>query len=91
MSAVIARVIRAADGSPTPHDNRWVKAWNPHTEAGTLELTSTADIAEALRFENALDVLREWQTVSLVEPRRPWDGRPNRPLTGVTIEFVIAS
>ena len=33
------------------------------------------------------EVHQEWSTVSRVEPTRPWDGKPNRPLAGVSIEI----
>jgi hypothetical protein len=83
-------VVGRADGSgPTPHDGRYVVSWNPHTEAGTLDLTSTAEISKARRFENG-DEFTEWKTVSRVQPRRPWDGMPNRPLAGITIQTMEA-
>ena len=83
---VILRVIGRADGNgTTPHDGRYVLAWNPHSEAGTLELTSTADRSQAQVFNHA-DALRQWRTVSRIEPQR-WDGRPNRPLTAITVEI----
>jgi hypothetical protein len=85
----IVQVVCAADGGRTPHDGRWVVSWNPHTEAGTLELTSTSDKAKARRFENG-DEFVEWKTISKVQPRRPWDGKPNRPLTGITIHTEVA-
>lgn len=82
----IIRVVTGAGGQPTPHDGRYVVDWNPHTEAGVLELTSTDDKAQARRFDT-VQAFHEWQTVSSVEPKRPWDRQPNRPLTGITIEF----
>ncbi|HEY2530261.1 MAG TPA: hypothetical protein VGJ20_20385 [Xanthobacteraceae bacterium] len=82
----IVRVICAANGSVTPHDDRYVVAWNPDTEAGILELTSTADPSRARRFTME-EVHREWSAVSRVQPKRPWDGQPNRPLSGVSIEI----
>ena len=68
----------------TPHDGRWIVAWNPHTKAGTLELTSTDDPGKARAFW-LVDLWEEYRTVSLVEPVRPWDGEPNRPLTGINL------
>jgi len=85
---VVVKVICAADGSPTPHDGRYVVAWNPHTEAGTLELSSTTDPAKAHQFASKGHALLEWQTQSVVQPLRPWDHRPNRPLTGVHCEIM---
>lgn len=87
MRTATVKVVSAADGiTPTPHDGRYVVAWNPHTEAGTLELTSTDDRAQARHFQNG-EEFTEWKTVSAVQPKRPWDGRPNRPLTAVNIEI----
>ena len=80
------RVEGAANGRATPHDGRWLVAWNPHTEAGTLELTSTDDRAAAGTFE-PMQVLEQWKTVSNVQRRRPWDGELNRPLTGVNVSL----
>lgn len=85
----ILRILCGADGSTTPHDGRYVVFWNPHTEAGVLELISTPDPAEAHVFTRAAAVT-EWRTVSCVQPRRPWDGLPNRPLTSITIELLPA-
>ena len=79
------KVVCASDGSRTPHDGRYVVAWNPHTEAGVLELTSTSDITQARWFRDGNE-FAEWRTISRVQPIRPWDGKPNRPLTAVSIE-----
>jgi hypothetical protein len=82
------RIVGAADGvTVTPHDGRFLVAWNPHTKAGTLELTSTADPRKAARLELAA-ILEQWRTQSRKQPLRPWDGKPNRPLTAVTIEII---
>lgn len=85
--ATIVKVIGAADGRTcTPHDGRYVVSWNPHTRAGTLELTSTGDKTKARRF-NGMTAFEEWRMISRVQSQRPWDGQPNRPLTGITCEF----
>jgi hypothetical protein len=84
----IARVICAADGSPTPHDWRYVVTWNPHTLAGELDLVSTANCRDARRFEDAIDIMNEWNTISRAQPTRPWDSLPNRPLTGITVQTI---
>jgi hypothetical protein len=87
MSGYVVLITGAADGTPTPHDGRYLVAWNPHTEYGALELTSTDRRIEAYRFFRPVEVLFQWQMVSNVEPWRP-DGQPNRPLTGITIQVV---
>jgi hypothetical protein len=81
-------VICAAAGDPTPHDGRYVVSWNPHTPAGILEVSSTNNPLEARLFTDSLEVLTEWRTISSVEPVRSWDRKPNRPLTGITVNMV---
>ena len=88
MKQLVLKVVHAADGSPTSHDGRYVVAWNPHTEAGVLELTSTDDLTKARRFVSFEQLQAEWQAVSQVESTRPWDHKPNRPLMAVTCEVL---
>lgn len=85
----IVKVVCAADGNQTPHDGRYVVAWNPHTIAGDCSITTTDDIAAARRFEGGA-AFREWRTVSRVQKIRPWDSALNRPLTALTVEVVKA-
>jgi hypothetical protein len=83
----IVLIIGAANGGATPHDNRFVVRWNPHTEYGVCEITTTDAIEDARRFAPG-QALAEWKTVSRIEPRRSMDGKPNRPLSGLTIEVI---
>lgn len=83
----VVRVVGLANGGVSPHDGRYVVSWNPHTPAGMLELTSTANLAEARHFPWP-DVFDQWKTISKREPIRSWDGKPNRPLTGITLEII---
>jgi hypothetical protein len=85
---ILVRFVCAADGSPTSLDGRWVMRWNPHTKAGTLDLVSTTELAQARRFSSAQEVPTEYRTQSRVQSKRPWDKQPNRPLAGVHIEMV---
>lgn len=85
MSSIVLIIGQAGPGS-TPHDGRYVVAWNPHTAYGTLECTSTADVAKAHRFDG-IEAFQAWNTVSSVQPTRP-DGRPNKPLTALTIDIM---
>lgn len=64
-------------------------AWNPHALAGVLELTSTDNIDEARRFTFD-EAPRQLRMISAIQPCRPWDGEPNRPLTAVSIEIINA-
>lgn len=85
----IVKIIGAANGTPTPHDGRYVVSWNPHTRYGVLECVSTDDIAKATRFDGAHDALDRYLTISSVQSRRP-DGEANRPLRALTIEILGA-
>jgi hypothetical protein len=85
--SVLVKVASLADGGKTPHDGRYLRRWNPHTEFGTCEIDTTASRAKAKRFADAGEVLAQWKTVSRAQTFRP-DGNLNRPLTGLTIEIV---
>lgn len=67
------------------HDGRWVKSWTPHVPFGTLAVESTDDVGQAQRFVDKVTAWTEWRTVSAVEPVRPTDGAPNKPLTALSI------
>jgi hypothetical protein len=82
----IVKIIRAADGTATPHDGRYIVRWHPHVRHGTLAVTSTADIEQATRF-TLREILETRRSISRVEPYRP-DGEPNRPLAAITIEIT---
>ena len=84
----IVQIVCAGDGSPTPHDGYWVVSWNPHTRAGVCALHSTPNKDRARRFESKAQALEEWGTISNRQGIRPWDGKPNKPLTGLTIEIT---
>lgn len=76
------KVVSRADGRSSPHDGRWIVACNPHVNAGDLDVRTTEDRAQACIF-----TLEEWwnlyRTTSRVQRVRPWDGKPNRPVTGL--------
>lgn len=84
----MASIVRVADGVPGPHAGRFIRRWSPHSRAGDLDVETTASIREALRFERPDDAMLEWNSVSKVEARRPWDKKPNRPLTALTVTIV---
>jgi hypothetical protein len=87
---VIVRVMRASNGQKTPHDNRFVVEWDPHTRAGILSLKSSPDPERAHIFSSAAEVLEQRRTISHSQPTRPWDGEPNRPLMALAVEMVVA-
>lgn len=86
MALFRVKVCCDASGNRTPHDGRYIVDWNPHTEAGVLALDSTSDSSQAKTWSSLEDLDCERWTVSQVEPTRPWDGLPNRPLRAIAIE-----
>lgn len=85
--SVTVRIVGAASGIITAYDGMYVESWNPHTRAGILNIIPVKDRSNARRFESHAQVMEEWRTISRVEHKRPWDGKPNRPLTAVTIDI----
>jgi hypothetical protein len=72
-----------------PDFEQYLKAYDPDTHApgetyptGYSEWTDKPE--EAMIFATHTEALALWKTQSKVSPLRP-DGKPNRPLTAVTI------
>lgn len=81
MTAVV-KVVGDVAGTGV-HDGRYVVSWDADVPFGTVAVTSTPDIREAKRFANKAAAMEELAAVSRVEPVRPTDGMPNRPLTAL--------
>lgn len=76
------------NGARTRHDHRYVVDYDPSPvgEGGSIvreSLVTSADIAKAKRFENAIEALTYSRRSNGMRP----DGRPNRPMTAYTIEI----
>lgn len=54
---------------------------------GVIRLTPRCE--DAHRFDSRSEAMLAWNTVSQRRPRRP-DGRPNKPLTALTVEIQSA-
>jgi hypothetical protein len=63
-------------GQRTPHDGRYLVAYDPDTEDGVLALTSTARLDQAL-VAPAIDFMRMWRAVSPAPAGAC--GRPSEP------------
>ena len=80
---VAIRIIGRVDDEPTQFDGKFVKAYDPtyrlpdgSYDGGILEVTS--EPSEALSFLTMEEAAKKWaQSYGI----RPWDGKPNRPLT----------
>jgi hypothetical protein len=73
-----------ADGRPM-NNGEYLHRYDPEGEDGMGTFVWTKDRNQAMLFEDALAVLKLYQTVP---GNRPWrdDGKPNKPLTAFNIE-----
>ena len=84
-------VVQLANGRRNEHCGRWVRSFRAdrgNVYRGVLQTTPHA--SEALTFETHAEAHAFWTQTSPAEPVRPWDGKPNRPMTGywVLIEEI---
>lgn len=70
---------------------KYVVSYDPDAYDGRGYATWTDDLAEALRFPTPAEALVFYQRTSTVLPIRPWDGKPNRPLTAYSLECAPVS
>ena len=66
---------------------RYLKGFDFEFDQGRGRGVFTDDINDALRFESGSEALRYYATTPKCRPERP-DGKPNRPLSATTVEFV---
>lgn len=85
MTVLIA--IGFANDEWCPHAGLYLKSFDFEHEDGLGYGEFTTDRAEAKEFKDAGEALEFWRTVSKVRPQRP-DGKPNRPLTVLTVEVA---
>ena len=80
-------VVGAANGHPTEYDGQYVQTFDPDYEDGLGRVWTTRYLSEARVFSTVAEALEFWRTQSTVKPLRA-DGKPNRPLTALTVETV---
>lgn len=78
-----------ADGRATTVDGLYVHHCDVDVNDGRGQIWACG-IDGAMRFADAGEALLYWKRQSSVLPLRPWDGKPNRPMTAWTIEIVDA-
>lgn len=81
---VMMRCISLANGEPGPA-GQFLQSYN----ADTGESVWTVAEERAMKLK-AGDFYTLWRSVLPSQPVRPWDGKPNRPLTAFTVEFIPA-
>lgn len=81
---LLIRAIDFANGMPCPHAGQYLQGFNHHTKDGLGYGDFTADKARAMRFATHGEAIAFYRTVSKTKPVRQ-DGKPNRPMTCLTI------
>ena len=81
--SVVMLCLGLASGQPGPR-GQYLLSY--HRESGFSEWTPDKD--QALKFTDWSEAMQTYHAVLPSQPTRPWDGRPNRPLTAFAVEFV---
>jgi hypothetical protein len=98
---VVIRLVRMVSGHRSPCDGQYVvdydPTWidNPKPIPGApglglcvAKLETSRDLRKAKRFDDATAAMQFYRQVWPNRPVRPFDGRPNRPLTAFTAEII---
>lgn len=85
--SVVIKIIGLVDGRPSPYEGQYLKSCDVDGRDGRGAIFTTSDPADAMVFEHVGEAHAYWMRESTVVPRRP-DGKPNRPLTGYSIEML---
>lgn len=85
MSTII-RAIDYANGQLCPVAGQWLRSFDFEAYGGRGFGEWTVVKGKAMRFASVGDAMLFWKTQSKTVPLRS-DGKPNRPLTSVTITF----
>jgi hypothetical protein len=81
------RIVANADGSPCPTAGCYVKHYTADGWRGLGHLVVTDNTDDARQYRDAAAAFADWKRTSTTHPVRP-DGKPNRPLTAYTVEFI---
>ena len=85
------QLVCLANGEASPHDGTYLVQYEPpamRVDASGYEggiLITTRVVAEAHKFSDSVELFECWRKANGV---RPYDGKPNRPLTAYTIESI---
>jgi hypothetical protein len=84
MTEHVIRAVAFANGLYCPHAGQWLERFNPNAYGGQGYAEFTTKISKAKRFATFADAMAFWKQTSTARPLRP-DGKPNRPLTALTV------
>lgn len=89
------RILGLATGGPCVFDGQYLVEYDPDQPGTTPDgqpmlahIVCTPDPWKAKEFDSARDAMEEWRRVSKTTPVRPYDSKPNRPLTAFTVEVI---
>jgi hypothetical protein len=68
-------------------DGAYLKAWDIEADNGRGQAEFSYDVEQAFCFPSVAEAMAAWYQQSWTMPTRP-DGKPNRPLSTFTAEFV---
>jgi hypothetical protein len=85
----VIKAVMFANGAPCPHAGTYLKSADFEAHGGIGWMTFTRNPGSALKFDSAGAAIAYWRTRSKTVPTRP-DGKPNRPLTALTVEIEDA-
>lgn len=87
--SVLMQIVERVDGDKELAGHYVVEYDPAILPDGTVHLVTTTNRDLAKRFASGLEALELWKAVAPPPHSvRPWDGRPNRPLTAFHMTFV---
>jgi hypothetical protein len=84
-TAYLIRAVGFANGEHCPHAGYWLESFDHDAYDGLGYGAFTTRVSDAKRFASPSEALKFWGKQSSVKPLRA-DGRPNKPLTALTIK-----
>jgi len=82
---VVMKCIGFAAGHECPALGQYLKSYDPDGDALTGLSVWTWDVNEAIHFADAGAAFACWNQVRKSDPVRLYDGKPNKPLTAMSI------
>ena len=83
---VVIIALGFANGIDCPHAGQFLESFDFEDGNGVGFGEFTTDIKRAKKFADKVEAYRFYHTVPKCKPRRN-DGRPNRPLTALSVEL----
>lgn len=79
-------ILQGTDSEGQPQ-RVFLQSYNPDGKDGEGEFSVTTNLAEAMKFVDAVAAISCWRMQSTVRPLRD-DGKPNRPLSALTAQVT---